>query len=184
MSGPEGGPVSPSRRPALPYGDERHQLAHHFLVEEAAMLDAHDLDGWLGLLADDIRYRMPVRVTTARAAGYDLLSGMDHLDEDRWSLGMRVARLQSEHPWTEDPPSRLRHVVTNVRTMPSDVPSELDVESSVLLFRSRGDTRAPEIVCAQRCDRLRRVGDRTLLAARLVLVEESVLRTQNLAIFL
>lgn len=178
------GPRSPSVRPALRFTDERHQLAHHFLVEEAAMLDAHDFDGWLGLLTDDIRYRMPVRLTSPRSSGRERPSSMDHLDEDRYSLAMRVARLGTDHAWTEDPRSRIRHLVTNVRTFPGEVDGELEVESSVLLFRSRGDTRAAEIVCAQRIDRLREVGDETLLAARLVLVEEAVLRTQNLAIFL
>lgn len=166
---------------SLPYTDERHQRAHHFLVEEAALLDAHDFDGWLGLLTDDVRYRMPARVTTVRSD--DRLSTIDHFDEDRHSLEKRVARLGTEHAWTEDPRSRIRHLVTNVRTFAAD-DGELDVESSVLLFRSRGDTRAPEIVCALRRDRLRPDGDGLRLAERFVLVEEAVLRTQNLAIFL
>ena len=61
---------------------------------------------------------------------------------------------------------------------------ELRVESAVLLFRSRGDTRPPEIVCAGRVDVLRADGDAYLLAERRIDVDESVLRTQNLAIFL
>ena len=61
----------------------------------------------------------------------------------------------------------------------------IDVESTVLLFRSRADDRAPEWVCAQRRDVLRREPDGVLrLADRHITVEESVLRTQNLAIFL
>lgn len=177
-------PVSPALRPALQYTDPRHLRAHHFLVEEAAMLDCHDFDGWLELLTDDVRYRMPVRVTTYRSDAGASAETMDHFDEDRFSLAKRVARLKTGHAWTEDPSSRIRHLVTNVRTFPSEVEAGLDVESSVLLFRSRGDSRAPEILCAQRLDRLRMVGDRTLLASRLVLADEAVLRTQNLAIFL
>ena len=50
----------------LRYGDPAHQAAHQFLVEEAALLDAADYAGWLNLLSEDIRYLMPVRVTTAR----------------------------------------------------------------------------------------------------------------------
>ena len=165
---------------SLPYSDERHQRAHHFLVEEAALLDAHDFDGWLALLTDDVRYRMPVRVTTVRNDGR--LSTIDHFDDDRYSLEKRVARLGTEHAWTEDPRSRIRHLVTNVRTF--DAGDELEVESSLLLFRSRGDTRAPELVCALRQDRLREEGGELKLAERTVLVEEAVLRTQNLAIFL
>ena len=65
-----------------------------------------------------------------------------------------------------------------------DLADELRVESALLLFRSRGDTRPPEIVCAGRVDRLRRNGHSYLLAERRIDVDESVLRTQNLAIFL
>ena len=54
--------------PALPYDDPRHLAAHHFLVEEAAILDAGDWARWLGLLTDDVRYVMPVRVTMVHDA--------------------------------------------------------------------------------------------------------------------
>jgi 3-phenylpropionate/cinnamic acid dioxygenase small subunit len=171
-------------RRSLPFTDERHQRAHHFLVEEAACLDGHDFDGWLSMLTDDVRYRVPVTVTAMRSTEPGRLATMDHLDEDRWSLAKRVARLDTDHAWTEDPRSRIRHLVTNVRTFAADVDGELDVESSLLLFRSRGDTRAPELVCASRHDRLRDVDGELRLAERVVHVDEAVLRTQNLAIFL
>jgi len=35
-------------------------------------------------------------------------------------LSRRVARFLTEHAWTEDPPSRLRHYVTNVRTFATE----------------------------------------------------------------
>jgi hypothetical protein len=111
------GPGSAGR--PLPYSDPAHQAAHQFLVEEAALLDAADYAGWLGLLCDDIRYLMPVRVTTARGAGFDTLADMGHFDEDRYALRKRVQRLATDHAWTEDPPSRTRHFVTNVRTFPN-----------------------------------------------------------------
>ena len=101
---------------SLPVLDERHQQAHHWLVEEAYVLDAQHYGDWLDLLAEDIHYVMPVRVTTALGAGFDSAPGMAHFDENKYSLSRRVARFQTEHAWTEDPPSRLRHYVTNVRT--------------------------------------------------------------------
>ena len=181
------------RRPgtALPFSDERHLQAHQFLVDEAYLLDAQDYDTWLSLLTDDIRYLMPVRVTTARGAGFDTSPGMAHFDEDKYSLGRRVARFGTEHAWTEDPPSRLRHYVTNVRAFASDDPDELAVQSAVLLFRDRGDVRGPALVSAARDDLLRRDPTGTaesaghwMLARRTITVDESVLRMQNLAIFL
>ncbi|MFI6322544.1 3-phenylpropionate/cinnamic acid dioxygenase subunit beta [Nonomuraea sp. NPDC050556] len=166
----------------LRYTEPDHQDAHQFLVEEAALLDRHDFAGWLALMCDDIRYVMPVRVTTARGAAFDALADMGHFDEDLYSLRKRVDRFATEHAWTEDPPSRTRHFVTNVRAFATG--DGLLVESSVLLFRSRGDTREAETVSAGRTDLLRRVGGELRLARREVQVDESVLRTQNLAIFL
>ncbi len=170
----------------LPYGDPAHQAAHQFLVEEAALLDAGEYDAWLHLLTDDIRYLMPVRVTTARGAGFDSLADMGHFDEDMYALRKRVQRLATDHAWTEDPPSRTRHFITNVRTFLAEDGGGLRVESALLLFRSRGDTREPDLLSCGRSDLLRLgpgpSGYR--LARREITVDESVLRTQNLAIFL
>jgi 3-phenylpropionate/cinnamic acid dioxygenase small subunit len=169
---------------SLGFGDEQHLQAHQWLVDEAYLLDAQRYEDWLALLTDDIRYLMPARVTTAAGAGFDTAPGMAHFDEDRYSLGRRVARFQTEHAWTEDPPSRLRHHITNVRTFATDDPGHLVAESGVLLYRSRGDVREAALLSAGREDLLRRSADGWLLARRTVLIDDSVLRTQNLAIFL
>jgi phthalate 3,4-dioxygenase beta subunit len=167
----------------LPYGDPAHLAAHQFLVEEAALLDAADYEGWLNLLCEDIRYVMPVRVTTARGAGFDSLADMGHFDEDLYALRKRVQRLATDHAWTEDPPSRTRHFVTNVRTF-RDTSGQLQVQSGLLLFRSRGDTREPDLLSAGRTDLLRATAEGLKLSRREIIVDESVLRTQNLAVFL
>jgi phthalate 3,4-dioxygenase subunit beta len=167
----------------LPYGDPAHLAAHQFLVEEAALLDAAEYEAWLGLLTEDIRYLMPVRVTTARGAGFDSLADMAHFDEDMYALSKRVQRLATDHAWTEDPPSRTRHFVTNVRTF-GNGGSGLLVESALLMFRSRGDTREADLLSAGRSDLLRETPDGLRLARREITVDEAVLRTQNLAVFL
>jgi phthalate 3,4-dioxygenase subunit beta len=169
---------------SLPFSDERHLEAHRWLVEEAYILDAQNYQDWLDLLADDIHYLMPVRVTTAKAAGFDSAPGMAHFDENKYSLSRRVARFLTEHAWTEDPPSRLRHYVANVRTFATADPDEIVVDSAVLLYRSRGDVREAAVISAGREDLLRRAGSDWQLARRTILVDDSVLRTQNLAVFL
>jgi 3-phenylpropionate/cinnamic acid dioxygenase small subunit len=168
----------------LPFSDERHLTAHQWLVDEAWLLDAQAYEEWLDLLTDDVRYLMPVRVTTARGAGYDTSPGMAHFDEDKYSLARRVARFQTEHAWTEDPPSRLRHHLSNVRTLATADPDHLVVDSASLLFRSRGDVREAAFVSAGREDLLRRTPDGWKLARRTIMVDEAVIRMQNLAIFL
>lgn len=168
----------------LPYSDPRHLEMWQLLVEEAHLFDSQQYEQWLEMLSEDIRYLMPVRVTAAKNAGYGELAGMSHFDEDLYSLKKRVERFATQHAWTEDPPSRLRHYVTNVRTFQPAAPEELYVESYELVFRSRGDVRTAELVSAAREDVFRRQDARWRLVRRVIHVDESVLRTQNLAIFL
>jgi phthalate 3,4-dioxygenase subunit beta len=176
-------------RKPLPFDDIRHLQAHQFLVDEAYLLDAQQYETWLQTLTDDIRYVMPVRVTTARGAGFDTSPGMAHFDEDKYSLTQRVARFATEHAWAEDPPSRLRHFITNVRTFECDSiegAEQLLVESAELLFRSRGDVNESALLSCGREDVLRRCSETETwkLARRTIIADESVLRMQNLAVFL
>jgi 3-phenylpropionate/cinnamic acid dioxygenase small subunit len=180
--------TAPSARKPLPFNDSRHLQAHQFLVDEAYLLDAQHYETWLDTMTDDIRYVMPVRVTTARGAGFDSSPfpkpGMAHFDEDKYSLSQRVARMGTEHVWAEDPPSRLRHFITNVRTFECDDETHLFVESAKLLFRSRGDVNESALLSCGREDLLRWCNDRWKLARRNIITDESVLRMQNLAMFL
>jgi hypothetical protein len=81
----------------------------------------------------------------------------------------------------------MRHYITNVRTFACQDDAHLVVESAELLFRSRGDVNEAALVSCGRQDVLRRCGDhqdQLKLARRIILVDESVLRMQNLAVFL
>jgi phthalate 3,4-dioxygenase beta subunit len=160
---------------------------HHDVVGwlewEAELLDARRFRDWLDLLAEDIRYRMPTSVTRTRR-DERVRPEMAHLDEDRYSLAKRVERLEGDHAWTEDPPSRTRRFVTNVRVRPGETDATVAVRSYVLLYRSRGDDRPAELVSGERADLLRSVEGEWRLARRDIIVDDAVLRTQNLALFL
>jgi 3-phenylpropionate/cinnamic acid dioxygenase small subunit len=180
-----------------PVALELHYDVAGWLDWEAELLDAHRYRDWLSLLAEDVTYRMPVTTTVGRGDSRSQ-PVMDHWDEDLYSLTKRVERLESEHAWTEDPPSRTRRFVTNVRVAGGSEAGEVEVRSYVLLFRSRGDQRPADLVSVERHDVLRggdgdgdghsgrspsSDGDWQLLR-RLITIDESVLRTQNLALFL
>jgi phthalate 3,4-dioxygenase subunit beta len=154
-----------------------------FVYREAELLDLRRHEDWLALLTQDVRYVIPVRVTVAHTLEDSVLEDMAHLDEDRYSLTKRVERFATEHAWAEDPPSRTRRYVTNVRAWEGDTGDELVVRANVLLFRSRGDIQEPDLVSATRSDLLRRVDGALLLARREVLLDESVVRMQNFAVF-
>jgi phthalate 3,4-dioxygenase beta subunit len=163
--------------------EDQHAITY-FLYLEAELLDESKFAEWLELATEDIRYLMPVRVTTAAFAPSQVLGEMAHFDEDRYSLGKRVQRLLGEYAWTENPPSRTRRFVSNIRAATTAVDGEYAVRSYLLLFRSRLDARPAEWVSCERHDVLRRHGDSFRIARREITVDEAVLRTQNLAVFL
>jgi 3-phenylpropionate/cinnamic acid dioxygenase small subunit len=71
-----------------------------------------------------------------------------------------------------------------VRTFATEDPDHLVVDSATLLFRNRGDVREGSLVSAGREDLLRRSPGGWKLARRTIMVDDAVIRMQNLAIFL
>jgi ethylbenzene dioxygenase beta subunit len=155
--------------------------AEEFLYREAELLDDGRFREWLDLLTEDVRYRVPVRVTRERGES-GVSAEMFHLDEDRDSLALRVDRLETGFAWAEDPPSRVRHFVTNVRPRPQG--DELAVRSNVLVYRARWDRGEHDLLSGERHDVLRPGPGGLRLAARTVVLDATTLPTLNLAIFL
>ena len=172
----------PSSGNVLPFDHPLHLASHQFLVEEAYALDRRDFDAWLAMMAPDIVYRVPVTSTLGAAAHKE--GEMDHFSEDLYSLRMRVARLQTNFAWSENPASRTRHFITNVCSYATPNAEEARVLSSFLVFRTQGDFQGPDLIAGMREDVLRRTPAGTRLARRVVSLDESVLRTKNLSIFL
>jgi ethylbenzene dioxygenase beta subunit len=157
------------------------------LAHEAELLDDGRLREWLSLLTDDVRYRVPIRIAQEQR-GQGTVSGivenMFHLDEDRASLEMRVARLETGFAWAEDPPSRIRHFVTNVRVQPIPERSlEVAVRSNVLVYRSRWDKPTYDLLSAERKDVWRQVNGAWRMARRDVVLDNTTLPTLNLSFF-
>ena len=92
-------------------------LVEDFYYDEADMLDQFRLRDWLDLLTDEVRYRIPIRLNrTVRGRSASEVSDSDMLlDEDKRGLTQRVVRLETGRAWAEEPRSRTRHLVTNVR---------------------------------------------------------------------
>lgn len=166
-----------------------------FLEDEAEVLDAGRFEEWLELLSADMSYRVPIRVTRKRGTP-DVDTDMFHFDDDRRSLGLRVRRLATGVAWAEDPPSRTRRFVTNIRLhrrspYPTFAPGseqprgdQLEVASNLLLFRSRGDDGSHDLISAERFDTLRLEGAQWRLCRREAVIDQSTLGTKNLAVFL
>jgi 3-phenylpropionate/cinnamic acid dioxygenase small subunit len=153
-----------------------------WLDNEAALLDNGQFDEWLALLTEDVQYRVPVRLTRERGADSEVRMGAPHFQEDIGTLRMRVERLKTEFAWAEDPPSRTRRFVTNVR--PEVSGSDVLVRSYLLMYRSRGDSTSFELVSCKRHDVLRRTAAGLRLCRRDVVLDQATLRMRNLAVML
>jgi phthalate 3,4-dioxygenase subunit beta len=154
-----------------------------FLYHEAEQLDDRNYEAWLALFTDDVRYTAPVRVTR-KSPAVDVVDDIGHFDETIQSLGLRVRRLRTDVAWAEDPPSHTRRIVGNVRVQPTDDPDEFTVRSNLLLFRSRGDMGAHDLIAGERHDVIRRVDGEWRIASRRAVLDQSSLGTKNLGVFL
>ncbi len=164
---------------------ETYWEVYGFLMHEAQLLDEHREREWLdSCCAEEVTYLMPVRETRERGAGDGFSDEMFYFEEDRGSLELRVRRLETEYAWAEDPPSRTRHFVTNVRVEPDESGEELFVRSNLLLYRSQGTDLHYDTVSAERRDVLRREEDGLKLARREILLDHTVLTMHNLSVFL
>jgi 3-phenylpropionate/cinnamic acid dioxygenase small subunit len=153
-----------------------------FLYAEAALLDARRYRDWLGLVADDIEYWMPIRRTVNNAdldREFTKPGEMAYFDDDRAYLEMRVKKLEAGSAWSEDPPSRSRHFVSNVRIL-DVVGDEITLEACFHLYRSRLESDTDSWI-GRRVDVLRRTGDSFRLAKRHLFLDHTVIQSTNMS---
>ena len=162
---------------------ETYWEAYSFLMHEAEVLDERHEREWLEMLTDDVKYLMPVRVNRERGEGDGFSDEAFYFEETHGSLELRVRRFETEYAWAEDPPSRTRHFVTNVRVSGGDEEGEVAVKSNLLLYRSRGSDPTADILSAERRDVLRKEDDGWRLRRREILLDHSVVMTHNLSVF-
>lgn len=154
--------------------DPEHIDVLVFLMSEAEILDAHDLYGWLQMLSPEVVYQVPVQTTRLREDADRPVPRSYHSNDDRTSLEFRVRRImESNSTWSENPFSRTRRFVSNVRVRRTDG-TDLQVSSYLLLLRSRHDRDTYDMISAERRDLLGRNADGDLeLRSREVLVDQA-----------
>ncbi len=174
------GPLVPTR---LAPGDPVYNDALEFLYTEAELLDENRLVDWLAMLADELSYRMPVRVTRQRGEGDDFARGVTFFDDDLSTLTLRVRRLtESPNAHAEMPVTRSRRFVTNVRI--ERLGDDVFARSSLLLLGSRWDSHSYEFLAARRNDVLRRFDQGLKLVRREILIDQTVPESPCLSVFL
>ena len=177
--------------------DDVLRQVEQFLYREARLLDSRQFRQWIDLLADDLRYWIPMCSNRYSAAckSISILDGSRYeeddlskesdqafMDEDKGSLRRRVDRLDTGMAWAEDPPSRTRHLISNVEVEPGERESEVKVYSNFIMYRSRGETEE-DFYVGSREDVLRNVDGSWQLASRKIVFEQNVLSAKNLSNF-
>ncbi len=155
---------------------------YQFLVHEAALLDDNRMEDWLGLLSEDISYEVPIRQTRHRTED-PLQPDAWHMKEDIASMKMRISRLATKSAWGEDPPTRTRRLIGNLRTTAPDS-TTINATSNILVYYGRGDVSEHTILAAERHDILRRSSGGLRLRRREVILSHATLPVQSLGIFL
>jgi 3-phenylpropionate/cinnamic acid dioxygenase small subunit len=168
-----------------------------FLYREARLLDERRFEAWLALFTDDLRYWMPVRTTRypRRSQAIAVLDpdrqieeelgtprDLAIFDETKETLARRIARLDTGMAWAEDPPSRTRHIVSNVEVEPAETVDEVTAYSNFVVYRNRGETEQDFYVGARR-DTLRRVEGAWKIARRTIILDQNVLLAKNVSVF-
>jgi len=161
-----------------------------FLFAEAEVLDERRYEEWLAMLAEDIRYWMPMRRNvkygdTEREFTRET-EDVSWFDEGKDTLKRRVLQIQTGIHWAEEPRSRITHMVSNVQvlsaTPDASAPREVTVKSRFLIYRNRVETET-DLLVGKREDTLRRDGAGWLIARRKIILDQNVLLTKNLTFF-
>jgi 3-phenylpropionate/cinnamic acid dioxygenase small subunit len=156
-----------------------------FLFTEAELLDERRYEDWLDLLADDVRYWMPMRrnVRFGEQAREETREqqDMNWFDEGKETLSQRVRQILTGVHWAEEPLSRVSHMVSNVQLLHA-TPDEVEVKCRFLIYRNRLQDETDFFV-GKREDTLRRVDGQWKIGRRKIILDQNVLLAKNLTIF-
>ena len=166
--------------------DDLRREIEDFYYREAELLDDRKLREWFELLADDIRYWMPIRhnpLERPENPADELARPGEgfYFDDDKESLRVRVERVYAKNAWAEMPPSRTRHLITNVRVKKDDGRA-VEVHANFLVYRTRMEADQ-DLFVGVRHDLLRRDDGGFKIARRTIILDQAVLSAKNISIF-
>jgi len=108
------------------------QAIEDFLYEEAALLDEWRLDEWLELLTEDAIYEVP----STDSPDADPQHTLSLIADDKARIRSRVAQLLGKTAWAENPPSRTRRMISNVRIRRVEGDA-IEVTANFVVYRLR-----------------------------------------------
>lgn len=162
---------------------------HCFYALEADLLDEGRYVDWLDLFDDDLYYWAPTRTNRLRRQQALAIAGPEDAafyDETKDSLAWRIRRFDSGMAWAEDPPSRTRHLITNLtahHATCADGGEALEVRTNFLVWRTRLEHER-DLFAGTRTDLLRPGGEHGWrIFDRRILLDINVLFFKNISTF-
>jgi 3-phenylpropionate/cinnamic acid dioxygenase small subunit len=162
-----------------------------FLFHEADLLDERKFAEWVDLLADDLKYFMPIRRNVKLGEQDErentrIGEGISWFDEDKWTLSKRVEQILTGFHFCEEPLSRVSHMVTNVQVLAvrelDGGGREVDVKCRFLVYQNRAEYETYTFV-GKRRDTLRLTAGQWRIARREIILDQNVLLAKNLSVF-
>ncbi|QPK79110.1 3-phenylpropionate/cinnamic acid dioxygenase subunit beta [Corynebacterium lizhenjunii] len=167
---------------------ETYYALTNFYNDEAALLDEGRYVDWLECFDKDLEYWAPTRTNRTRrqqALAIAERDGLAFYDETYDSLAWRIRRFDTGMAWSEDPPSRTRHLITNLIAFHgtdgqgNDV---IEVRTNFYVWRTRLE-REQDTFVGTRTDVLRQSGEGLKIFDRRILLDINVLDSKNISTF-
>ncbi|WP_420176532.1 aromatic-ring-hydroxylating dioxygenase subunit beta [Luteococcus sp. OSA5] len=160
-----------------------------FLYEEVQVLDDLEWGDWIDFFAEDLVYWAPVqeeRYARERRENRIKKFGTSvYFEENKVQLTQRVDRLLTNMAWGEEPPSRARHVISNIRVTKGVREGEYVVKSNFYDYRSNGQ-RYHDSITGERTDIIIKDENSTwgyLIRERRILFDMAMILNKNLSLF-
>ncbi len=157
-----------------------------FYFREARLMNERRHREWLETMVHpDIHYWMPITENRlAKDRRPEPTPDDGGIYNDNYSdLDMRIGRLETGLVWMEDPPSRIRHLISNIEVYHLDQDNQLEVYSNFHVYRNRRQRDETNLI-GGRIDTLVRQDDSFRILKRRINLDMRVVLDKNLYFFI
>lgn len=164
--------------------DVLHEIERFYYLEARLFAQKRYRDWLEGMVDKEIHYYLPIveeRYKKDRRPPEEFPPAI--FDDDYTDLDERIKRLETGLVWTEDPPSRLLHLITNIDAYSNDHnPQEFESYSNFMISRHRRE-REESLFVGEREDWLVRRAGHFKLVRRKIILPQRVIAHTNLYLF-
>jgi 3-phenylpropionate/cinnamic acid dioxygenase small subunit len=151
------------------------QQMEDLLYREAWLLDRDRLEEWLDLIGENVRYWAPVRADMNRGReDFSPPLRLAFFDDNKDGLRLRVARIRTGAAHADEPPSRVRHLITNVQVLDTPDANTVRAGSNFIVFKSRRNREENLFVGCREDVWRRQGGSGWKLERRMILLDHNV----------